>query len=165
MAIAYDPTEWHDLFGATAGASSALAGLLFVAVSINIERILQFKGLAERGLETLVLLLVVLFISIAGLVPGQSHVVLGLELIAIAALLVVVVAKLTGVGKRPSAVPRWWVPARLAIKFSGPTLLAIGGLTELLAVTGGLYWVAAAIAFLILGGVSNAWVLLVEILR
>ena len=39
--FAYDPSEWTDLFVATAGASAALAGLVFVAVSINLERILS----------------------------------------------------------------------------------------------------------------------------
>lgn len=42
--IAYDPSEWSDLSVASAGASAALAGLVFVAVSINSERILQFEG-------------------------------------------------------------------------------------------------------------------------
>jgi hypothetical protein len=32
---AYDATAWSELFVATAGASAALAGLVFVAVSIT----------------------------------------------------------------------------------------------------------------------------------
>jgi hypothetical protein len=40
--------EWHDLYLATAGASAALAGLVF-AISINIERMLTLQGVAERG--------------------------------------------------------------------------------------------------------------------
>jgi len=36
---------WHDLFVATASATAALTGLLFVAVSLNIERILTFLDL------------------------------------------------------------------------------------------------------------------------
>ncbi|HVS99677.1 MAG TPA: hypothetical protein VHE08_04100 [Solirubrobacterales bacterium] len=39
MSVAYDPVEWHDLFVAAAGASAALLGLLFVAVSINLWRL------------------------------------------------------------------------------------------------------------------------------
>ena len=69
---AYDPTEWHDLFVATAGASAALAGLVFVAVSINIERILKYPGLPDRALETVLLLLGVLLVSIVGLIRARA---------------------------------------------------------------------------------------------
>ena len=79
--MAYEASEWSDLFVAAAGASAALAGLLFVAVSINVERILQYRGLPERALEALALLLGVLVISIIGLIPGQDHVALGIELL------------------------------------------------------------------------------------
>jgi hypothetical protein len=49
---AYDATDWTEFFTASASASAALAGLVFVAVSINVERILQFKGLPERALAS-----------------------------------------------------------------------------------------------------------------
>jgi hypothetical protein len=44
---------------AEGGASAALAGLLFVALSINLERILKGTGLPGRAGEAIVLLLTV----------------------------------------------------------------------------------------------------------
>ena len=41
----------------------------------------------------------------------------------------------------------------------------IGAVSLLLEAGGGLYWVAAGFVTAIAGGVTNAWVLLVEILR
>jgi modulator of FtsH protease len=160
--LAYEASEWSDLFVAAAGASAALAGLLFVAVSINVERILQYRGLPERALEALALLLGVLVISIIGLIPGQDHVALGIELL------------LTGLAaggailvftQRQSAEPHPWRRVRLAMAAAAVLLPVIGGATVLIAAGGGLYWIAAAVIWAIIVAVANAWVLLVEILR
>jgi uncharacterized membrane protein YiaA len=167
VAVAYDPEQWHDLFVATAGASAALAGLLFVAVSINVERIVKYEGLPERGIEALAMLLVPLVVSIAGLLPGQGHLALGVELLVIAAVLAGVMARLPIAHKLPEGVetPAHYLLSRQVVRLSGTVLLAIGALAVLFAVAGGLYWVAAAMVILTLGAVINAWVLLVEILR
>lgn len=74
---------WTDFFVADAGASAALAGLLFVAVSINLGRILEFSHLPLRAGEALVALLSVLFVATVGLVPGQSDHAYGFEVAAI----------------------------------------------------------------------------------
>jgi len=50
---AYQPAAWHDLFTATAAAAAALAGLIFVAVSINLAQILRLANLPRRAVETL----------------------------------------------------------------------------------------------------------------
>ncbi len=65
----YDATQWHELFVASAGAAAALAGLVFVAVSINVERIIAVRGLPERALQAFLLLLSAVVVSIVGLVP------------------------------------------------------------------------------------------------
>lgn len=162
---AYDPTEWHDLFVASAGASAALAGLVFVAVSINIERILKFPGLPERALETVLLLLGALLVSIAGLIPGQSHVALGAELLFVSLCIGGVIARLPTARREDGREPRSWLASRWGIRAAGTVPLLIGGLSVLVESGGGLYWIAAGIALAITGAVTNAWVLLVEILR
>ena len=45
MGVAYDAAPWANFFFAEVGASAALVGLLFVAVSINLKRILEVPGL------------------------------------------------------------------------------------------------------------------------
>ena len=167
MSTAYAPEQWKDLFVAMAGASAALAGLLFVAVSINVDRIIHYRGLPERGMETLGLLLTALIVSIAGLMPGQGHVAFGLELLGISVALLALLLAMPVIHELPDDAdrPPAWLISRWLVRTSGPGLLLIGALAELFAVGGGLYWVAAAFVLLTLGAVANAWVLLVEILR
>lgn len=161
---AYDPSEWSDLFVATAGASAALAGLLFVAVSVNVDRILTIKGLPERGLETIVLLLGVLLVSVVGLIPGQSEVALGLELLVLGVALGAFVGRLPTVSEFAPATSGW-IFARWLMRALATVPLILGGLTLVVEAGGGLYWVAAGIVFATVAAVANAWVLLIEILR
>jgi hypothetical protein len=166
VSTAYDPEQWHDLFVASAGASAALLGLLFVAVSINLERILAYEGLPERALETLLLLLSVLVVSIVGLIPAESTLALGLELLFVAVIVAAIVLRLPATraeegGKEPAS----WRASRVGVRLMGTVPLVIGGLSVLFEAGGGLYWIAAGIVLAICGAVANAWVLLVEILR
>ena len=166
MSVAYDPTGWHDLFVAVAGASAALLGLLFVAVSINLERILSYEGLPERALETLLLLLTVLIVAIVGLIPSQSNAALGLELLFVAALIAFAVFRLpTPIDDEIGKEPTQWRIGRVGVRLMGTLPFLIGALSILLDVGGGLYWIAAGVILAICGAITNAWVLLVEILR
>ena len=161
---AYDASDWTDLFVATAGASAALAGLVFVAVSINVERILKFEGLPERALQTVLLLLSVVIVSIICLIP-QGRIALGLELLAVGLAFAVQVTRLSQ-GERPPGVKRGqWLLNRVFIQALGTVPFVIGGISLIAESGGGLYWTAAGIVFAISGAVANAWVLLVEILR
>jgi hypothetical protein len=162
---AYDPTEWKDLFVAVAGASAALTGLLFVAVSINLERILKFEGLPERALETLLFLVLVLLASIVGLIPGQSNQALGLELLIVSLAVAIVIMRLPTLQMGDAGVERSWVVARWTVRSLATVPFLVGGVSVLAECGGGLYWVVAGIVFAIIGGVTSAWVLLVEILR
>lgn len=162
---AYAPSQWSDLFVATAGASAALAGLVFVAVSINIERILEFPGLPERALETILLLMAVLLVSIVGLVPGQSHVALGLELLLVSLAVGAAIARLPTISSDPEVDRRLWLWSRWGIRIAAIVPLLVAAVTLLAESGGGLYWLAAGIAIAVTGAIANAWVLLVEILR
>ena len=163
--FAYNSSEWHDLFVATTGAGAALAGLVFVAVSINIERILKVPGLPERALETVLLLSSVVVVSIIGLTPGQDHVALGIELLVASLVAAGVIWRLALRTPPSGEVSKLWLVGRLAVLGWG-TLPFVVGAVSILATNGaGLYWVAFGIVGAIVGAIANAWVLLVEILR
>jgi hypothetical protein len=162
---AFDISAWKDLFVASAGAAAALAGLVFVAVSINVDRILKYEGLPERALQTVLLLLSVVLVSIIGLIPGQSRVALGAELLGEGLLFGAVIAMLVRRSLPPRSKPFSWRLSRVALMAAGTIPLIIGGASILANTGGGLYWTVGGIVFSIAGGVANAWVLMVEILR
>ena len=162
---AYDVSEWTDFFVAGAGASAALAGLVFVAVSINVDRILRLEGLPDRALATVMLLLSVVLISLVGLIPGQSRIALAAELLGLGLAFAVFILELTrrsmaGRDRRPLHAFGHWLLVGL-----GTVPLVLGAVSLFAEAGGGLYWVAAGIMLATTGAVANAWVLLVEILR
>jgi hypothetical protein len=162
---AFEISLWKDLFVASAGAAAALAGLVFVAVSINIDRILKFKGLPERALQTVLLLLSVVLVSIIGLIPGQSHIALGAELLGEALVFGAVIVMLLRRSLPPRSSPHSWRLSRQVVMAAGTVPLIIGGVSVLAQAGGGLYWTVGGMIFAIAGAVGNAWVLMVEILR
>jgi hypothetical protein len=72
----YATEGWGELFLAEAGASAALAGLLFVAVSINLERIVALRSLPEAALGAIVVAGISFLLRAGGglywLVPGVA---------------------------------------------------------------------------------------------
>ena len=166
---AYDIAGWAEFLAVAAGVAATLTGLIFVAVSINLARILEFPGLAERAAETIVQLLGAMIISLIALVPGQSVLLLGVELAVAGAILWFLQTRLQlrslkhlrsleeNARRRPIFTI---VFAQLA---AVPFFVA--GIALALGTLGGLYWLVPGLIFSMTVGVATAWVLLVEILR
>jgi modulator of FtsH protease len=157
--------EWSDLFVAAAGASAALAGLVFVAVSINIGPIVETPGLPDRALLTLLLLLGVLIVSLFGLIPGQSAESLGLELLVQSAIWAVAVGAFAVRSLPSGRIPAGWYAARLVPPLFGTVPYLVGSILLVSGDASGLDWVFAGMIGALIAAVMNAWVLLVEILR
>jgi hypothetical protein len=163
---AYNPADWTGYFTAVTGAAAALAGLLFVAVSINLQNILsEGKGLPARAAETLAVVLFVVLSSALALVP-QALWLLGAEILVLVIPMTVVCTwdPLRYRRQNPDD-PLLWTVSRMAA--SGLALLPglLGGISLAAHWGGGLYWLVPAGLLGIAGAVYSAWVLLVEIMR
>jgi hypothetical protein len=157
---------WDNFFVAQLGASAALAGLVFVGVSINLSRILSIETLPERAIQALVMLMAILVVSSLLLVPGQSMFAVGIEVLVV-------------------GVPVWFMNLRFDIRnlkkideqfrrsykwtmvLSQAALLpyAIAGIVTIWLGGVGIYWLVPAVVISFIKAIMDAWVLLVEINR
>ncbi|HKR71720.1 MAG TPA: hypothetical protein VJT16_23010 [Streptosporangiaceae bacterium] len=157
--------EWHDLYVAIAGAAAALAGLLFVAVSINLSRILEFKVLPTRAVETLSIMIGLLLLAVVMLIPGQNRTALGTEILVLGLALTALLLPKRLLIRRNRDEPLSWTLTPLAIVAAGCLPMVAAGLSVLAGGGGGLYWLVAEIVLGFIGAIMNAWILLVEIHR
>ncbi|WP_420120239.1 hypothetical protein [Nakamurella sp.] len=168
LPVAYDLEPWTDLMVATVGAMAALAGLFFVALSINVDLIIHQQRLPGRAAATVVMLLTLLLAGIACLVPGQPGWAIGLEI----AVLGICVTAFSARALKPQTIDD--APALnrfiyrvepLLIMLLPCVVLVVAGISLMVEAGGGLYWLAAAFVTGIFACMTNAWVLLVEIKR
>ncbi len=159
---AYQADGWQAFYGAVAGASAALTGLLFVALSLNsvIVRDAAHRGRAREALSGLLILVVLALIV---LIPGQGQRPLGWELLVGGVVLEVFGLRLqaeTVTGLPSAHRPRWvtrLVPlhlATLAVPAAGASLL-VGRY-------GGLLWLLPTILVYLIWSTTNAWMLVVQ---
>ena len=158
---------WSDFFLGELGAAGALAGLLVVAMSINIERILATPSLPRRAAQTLIVIGGALVISSFALFPGQPLWVFGWEVLAVGA-----VIGASGLVHLPRALaglkrgePLTWTLTPLTLVAVATLPMLVGSVFLIAGDASGLYWVATAVIFCMIAALLNGWVLLVEILR
>lgn len=164
MNTAYDATDWNGFFVMAGGAGAALAGLLFVAVSLNHEQILANPTLPPLSARALGTLIVLVIQCALGLAPGQSVRALGVETIGVGLALSWLVLAST-MSEFKYLEQRRWRTGRLVLSLASmiPTLAA--GISIVAGWGGGLFWILVEV---IVGfGLSGytAWILLIEIRR
>jgi hypothetical protein len=157
--------SWSGFFVAQVGASAALAGLIFVAVSLNLTKIIALAHLPMRAFQALMVVMEILIISSLALVPepllwfgGEAilitipiwTVVIGFDLRAL---------KIAGKEYRRRSLERMVLSQTAALLFViGAGTIAAFGLA-------GIYWLVPAIICSYLIALLDAWVLLIEINR
>ncbi len=158
--------SWNDFCLAEAGASAALAGLIFVGVSINLERLLQFPAVLHRAAAALVLLMGVLVISSLVLIPGQSIRTVGWQALIVGILLwfattALGIQSVQGV----DAQYRLSSVAAVLLRQCATVPILVGGVLLITHDASGMRWIAAAFIFSFIVALTEGWLVLVEIAR
>lgn len=151
---------------AQVGAAASLAGLLFVGVSLNMSKILALRGLPERALGALVLLVTILIIASLELVPAQPEGVMGIEIVLIG-LVAWAAATSTDIKSMRATEEKYrrlyFNNAVLDQAAVVPYLIA--GILIVAGHADGVYFLVPAMLFSFVKAIMEAWVLLVEINR
>jgi len=165
MGSAYNAANWSTFFSAQVSASASLTGLLFVAVSINLSKIVELRYLPSRAAKALTTLMAVLLSSILCLVPLQRGS-LGWELALLGAAEWVAITywqRRSSSGNpyvtRGHAIFHWILAEGSALP------LLIAGISLILSRGGGLYWLVVGSLLSFVAAMLDAWVLLIEIQR
>jgi len=166
MRSAYNPADWSPFFSAEAGALAALLGLIFVAVSINLARIIKRDNLVSRSAEALFILLGPLLAATFCLASGQSNLALGWELTASGLFIWIAATRsqIRSTRKNPYVSKRTKI-FHFLLTQSAVVPFVAGGISMLAGRGGGLYWLLAGTVFSFLASLFDAWVLLIEIQR
>jgi modulator of FtsH protease len=159
-------SSWVNFYGAAAGAAAALTGLVFVALSINLSRVLAMPGMSARAGEGVALLGLALLVSLQSLIPRQSLAALGWEI-------------------GPAALAAWTLPlllqwhslrnghfqryfhliVRAGLHQASTVPILIASYLLMNSHADARYWLAYGILLTLVAGMLSAWVLLVEIIR
>jgi hypothetical protein len=158
--------QWTDFFVASVGASAALAGLVAVAISVNIKPILDNQSLPERAATTVAILVMILAGTSVALIKAQSLRALGTELLVfgLAGSLPPLRSTRAALGMTPR---RPWSEQlfHIVLGLAPPLLIVVAGALLITRNADGLFWLGAAVICGYFASMLNAWVLLIEILR
>jgi hypothetical protein len=158
--------DWANFFVAEVGASAALTGLVTVAISINLTRILAFEHLPGRAAESLFSLTAVFSLCAVALFPGIAPGALGGVAVALAALSLYFGVRVQMATRRMEGGPSFGRQAvGLIGRIASNAPIGVGGVLLWLHAPAGATWLAAGIVIALAVAVMNAWVLLVEIVR
>jgi modulator of FtsH protease len=160
--MSYDPLAWHDFFVMLGSAAAALTGLVFVALSLHLDRVAadpfhRFRaGVSVAGLSSVVVL------SGAFLVPTQSHQAVGIEVIAISAFFVWLNAT-AGRHRAPVITGQSHPPTRLIYGLTTTVVYTIAGLVLFFGSGAGLLILAAAMGNSMVASIKTAWDLMIQL--
>lgn len=163
VAGTYRPDEWRDFFLMVGGAAAALTGLVFVALSLNLDVVMRDATHRHRAIGTLTNFAAIFVVCALALMGGQNEVVVGAEWLLVSASAGVVY--LYGYFRARTEGANATTPSRL--RTVGGTALYVaemaGAVVLLFGAMAGLYVASVTMVALAAWSVSGAWLLLVRV--
>jgi hypothetical protein len=159
----YRPDQWHDFFVMVGGGAAALTGLVFVAMSLNLDVIAKDATHRYRAIGTLTGFTAAFVICALVLMGGQNYQVVGIEWLTISSIATVIHVNgyVQAIKRGESSVGLR--PNRLVV---GTTLYIgeiIGAIILILGHIAGLYVAAVSLISLLAFMVTGAWLLLMGV--
>jgi hypothetical protein len=164
--VGYQPEPWHDLFVAIAGSSATLAGLIFVAVALNLKEILPGRVLPSVAARSLAILVALVIMCTFALVPGVQHVALGVEILVVGVVLCAGVMSATlrtlsgdepQEGQERAEILLRWKIGHISMGLISTVPMIVAGISLWTGAGGGLYWALAEIVSGLIASVIYAW--------
>jgi len=159
-------SEWQTLLSMQAGAAATLTGLVFVAASINLTKIVATPLLTVRVVESLVQFLQVFFVCSVMIVPHQSSFALAIEILVVSFMSwAMQILGFIRYHRARLGNPHWWLGLRLAVTHFSTIPFFVVAIGLLLGLNNALYWAVPGFCFSFVAGLFNSWVLLIEVAR
>jgi modulator of FtsH protease len=158
---AYRPDQWHDFFVMVGGSAAVLTGLVFVALSLNVNVVTKDATHRYRAIDTLSGMTGVFVICALVLMGGQDHRAVGIEWLVVAAISIAIYLRGYVQAVRLGGSMAWLRGGRVVV-------LAVVYLTQLVGAAllvadyiAGLYVAAVAMVVALAFMISGAWLLVV----
>jgi hypothetical protein len=163
---------WHDYYLLAGTASATLMGLLFVSLSIHLERVVSEEGahLEAMAREAFASFLIVLFVSLILLSPDSAQRPMGLSLLVMGGLRILLslrrIGKVLAAGAQHSVPDRRYFLMRFSLSLIASVLLITAAFAMFSARTeAGLAAIMVASVFLLADAARSSYELLVRTAR
>jgi len=161
--MTYAPEQWHDFFVMVGGGAAALAGLVFVAMSINLDSITHDPTHRNRAIGTITGFSYAFILCGLALIGGQSAALLGAEWLVLSGYAAYIYLRGYVLASRLSGSRHTLSLARTIFGTGCYLAQIVGAALLMLGHAVGLQIAAVALMLFFASLISGAWLLLVGI--
>lgn len=159
----YKPAEWHDFFLVTGGGAATLAGLVFVAMSINLDVVARNATHRKRAINMLTGFTAAFIICALALMGGQHHQAVGAEWVVVASVAATIYVHNYAQAAKRGGSKAALRPDRLVGGVTCHVAQIAGAVLLILGYVAGLYIAAVGLIVYFAFLISGAWLLLVAV--